>query len=95
MAAVTICSDFEAQENKVCHRFHCFPIYLHEMMGPGAVILSPRIFLTVQEFLWYNCSAVYGSSAWQLYGGANGDLLQEGFATCYMGPCAHNVFFFF
>jgi len=28
MAAVTICSDFGAQENKVCHRFHCFPIYL-------------------------------------------------------------------
>ena len=28
MAAVTIHSDFGAQENKVCHRFHCFPIYL-------------------------------------------------------------------
>ena len=28
MAAVTICSDFRAQENKVCHCFHCFPIYL-------------------------------------------------------------------
>ena len=28
MAAVTICSDFGAQENKVCHGFHCFPIYL-------------------------------------------------------------------
>ena len=28
MAAITICSDFEAQENKVCHFFHCFPIYL-------------------------------------------------------------------
>ena len=27
-AAVTICSDFGAQENKVCHRIHCFPIYL-------------------------------------------------------------------
>ena len=26
MAAVTICSDFGAQENKVCHCFHCFPI---------------------------------------------------------------------
>ena len=23
-----ICSDFGAQENKVCHCFHCFPIYL-------------------------------------------------------------------
>ena len=28
MAAVTIHSDFGAQENKVCHCFHCFPIYL-------------------------------------------------------------------
>ena len=28
MAAVTVCSDFGAQENKVCHCFHCFPIYL-------------------------------------------------------------------
>ena len=27
-AAVTICSDFGAQENKVSHCFHCFPIYL-------------------------------------------------------------------
>ena len=28
MAGVTICSDFGSQENKVCHCFHCFPIYL-------------------------------------------------------------------
>ena len=28
MAAVTIHSDFGAQENKVCLWFHCFPIYL-------------------------------------------------------------------
>ena len=28
MAAVTICSDFGAQKCKVCHCFHCFPIYL-------------------------------------------------------------------
>ena len=28
MAAVTICSDFGAQENKVCHCFHCFLTYL-------------------------------------------------------------------
>ena len=28
MAAVTICSDFGAQGNKVCHCFDCFPIYL-------------------------------------------------------------------
>ena len=28
MAAVTICRDFGAQENKICNCFHCFPIYL-------------------------------------------------------------------
>ena len=28
MVAVTICSDFGAPKNKVCHCFHCFPIYL-------------------------------------------------------------------
>ena len=27
-ATVTICSDFGAQENKVCHCFDCLPIYL-------------------------------------------------------------------
>ena len=28
MAAITICSDFGALQNKVCHCFRCFPIYL-------------------------------------------------------------------
>ena len=28
MTAVTICSDFGALENKVCHCFHCFSIYV-------------------------------------------------------------------
>ena len=27
MAGVTICSDFGAPQNKVCHCFHCFPMY--------------------------------------------------------------------
>ena len=39
MAAVTICSDFGTQENKVCHYFHCFPSICHEVMGPDAMIL--------------------------------------------------------
>ena len=38
MAAVTVHSDFGAQENKVCHYFHCFSI-CHEVMGPDAMIL--------------------------------------------------------
>ena len=28
ISAVTICNDFGAQENKIYHCFHCFPIYL-------------------------------------------------------------------
>ena len=28
MVAVNICSGFGAQKNRVCHCFHCFPIYL-------------------------------------------------------------------
>ena len=40
MAMVTVCSDFGAQENKVCHCFHCFPIYLHEVMGPDVKIFN-------------------------------------------------------
>ena len=28
MTAVTICSDFGAQEKEICHYFHLFPVYL-------------------------------------------------------------------
>ena len=38
MAAVTTCSDFEAQENKICHCFWWLPIYCHEVMGQDAMI---------------------------------------------------------
>ena len=33
MAAITICSDFGAQKNKICHCFHFFPIYLPRSDG--------------------------------------------------------------
>ena len=40
MAAITICSDFGAQENKACHCFHFFPLFIcHEVMGLDAMIL--------------------------------------------------------
>ena len=38
MAAVTICSDFGAQEIKSCHCFHCFPIYYPWNDGPDDMI---------------------------------------------------------
>ena len=47
MAAVTICIDFGVQENKVCHCFHCFPIYLPWSGGTGCHDLS---FLNVEFF---------------------------------------------
>ena len=51
MAEVTICCDFGAQENKLCHCFHCCPIYFpciglcncyHSQYG---ISFSPRKFL--------------------------------------------------
>ena len=38
-AAVTICSDSGAQENKICHYFHFSPSICHEVTGLDAIIL--------------------------------------------------------
>ena len=38
MAAITICSDFGAPQNKVWHYLHCFPFISHEVMGPDDMI---------------------------------------------------------
>ena len=40
IAAVTICRDFGAPKNKVCHCFHCFSIYLPSNDGTGCHDLS-------------------------------------------------------
>ena len=39
MVAVTIFSDFGAQESKICHCFHCSPSICNELMGLDAMIL--------------------------------------------------------
>ena len=39
MTAVTICSDFGVQENKVCCFFHFSPSISNEMVGPYAMII--------------------------------------------------------
>ena len=39
MAAVIVCSDFGAQENKICHCFHFFPFYLLWSDGLDATVL--------------------------------------------------------
>ena len=45
MAAITICSDFGAPQNKVCHCFHCFPVYVPQSDGTRCHDLS---FLNVE-----------------------------------------------
>ena len=39
LAAVTICSDFVAQENKICLLSTFSPFICHDVMGPDAMIL--------------------------------------------------------
>ena len=39
MAAVTVCSDFRAPQNKICHGFRFSPFIYHEVMGLDAMIL--------------------------------------------------------
>ena len=58
MAAVTICSDFGAQKNKVSH---CFPSICHEVMGPGAIpaILLPACASSSPEFLMMSAGWQY------------------------------------
>ena len=55
----------------------------------GKSVAGSGSFLTVQEFLWFNCSAVCGLSARRLYGGVNGDLLEEGLCHMLCKVCLH------
>ena len=47
--SVTICSDFGAPQNKVCHCVHCFPIYLPWSDGTRCHNLS---FLNVEFYFF-------------------------------------------
>ena len=51
MAAVTICSDFGAPQNKVWHCFHCFPIYRFSLL-----IWFLNLSLCYQRFLELSCT---------------------------------------
>ena len=77
MAAVTICSDFGAQENKVCHCFHCD--YSHEIktLIPwkksydqlGQHIKKQRHYLTIKVCLvkaMVFAVVVYGCESWTI-----------------------------
>ena len=53
MAAVTICSDFGAQKNKVWHCFHCFPVYFPWSDGTRwSVHMTIPNFLTIPLPPW-------------------------------------------
>ena len=52
MAAITICTDFGAQKNKVSHFFHCFPIYFPWSDGTGChdlLFLNVGLKLNIQK----------------------------------------------
>ena len=55
MAAVTICSDFGAQKNKVSHCFHCSPIYLPWSDGTGCHDLSFLNVVDLFEIIEWLC----------------------------------------
>ena len=76
MAALTICSDFGAQEkNKICHYFHFFPSICHEVMGSDTMILvfwmlsfKPAFtlsFTLIKRLFSSSCSLVWlGKKKW-------------------------------
>ena len=59
MAVVTVCSDFGAQRNKICHCFHFFPFYLSQSDGTRCHDLS---FLKAEFLSQFFCSPLSPSS---------------------------------
>ena len=59
MAAVTVHSNFGAQENKICHCFHFFPFYLSQSDGTRCHDLS---FLKAEFLSQFFCSPLSPSS---------------------------------
>ena len=58
MAAVTIHSDFKAQEEEISHYFCFSPFYLHEVMGPDAMILVFLIFSFKSALLLFSFTLI-------------------------------------
>ena len=53
MAAVTICSDFGAPQNKVSHCFHCSLSICHEVMGSDGMTLVFRMLSFKPTFFFF------------------------------------------
>ena len=63
MAAITICSDFGAQKNKVSYCFHCFPIYLPGSDESRDITLTTKVHLVkAMVFL----VVMYGCESWTI-----------------------------
>ena len=58
LATVTICSDFGAQENKVCHCFHFYPVYLPWSDGTKCHDLS-FVCLIIFLYLFYTYFSLF------------------------------------
>ena len=57
MAAVTVCGDFGAQENKICHCFHLFPIchfYFNQFRFREGLPLQTHLFSLTEMLLQGN-----------------------------------------
>jgi len=66
MAAVTICNDFGTQENKVCHCFHCLPIYLSWSDGTrchGLCFLSAEFLASFFTLLFHFIKRLFSCSS--------------------------------
>ena len=68
MAAVTVCSDFGAQENKIHHCFHFSPSVCHKVVGMDAMFLVFLILVFKPAF-----SPLIGPSCMSVGAGARGN----------------------
>ena len=92
MAAVTICSDFESQENKVSHCFHCFQEELKSLLMKVKVE-SEKVCLklNIQKTKIMASSPI---TSWQIDGEtmeAVTDFILGGSKITADGDCSHEI----
>ena len=91
MAAITICIDFGAPKNEVCHCFHCFPVYLPWSNGTRCHDLS---FLNVEPqanfftllFHFHQEAGSLKDILWTLTVGQSMCLRENDIQSDYLGP---------
>ena len=76
MAAVTICSDLGTPQNKLCHCFHCFPIYLSWSDGIRCHDLS-SLFKScghcwVFQICWHIECSTFTASSFRIWNSSTG-----------------------